>query len=451
MIYFNDVTKFSSDLKNRNVFLFPLLRNNKHPAKNSIISLFIKSPDSPNTYVFNFDHQDIDGMNSTARELFEKVIMICKKIFVLDKKTYLYSFPTSDKVVDIQLVEHQFGNNISEEISNLTNKLDVFFEGSEKIINEVIPMSKHIQRFLSINSMVEKTIMDFKPHESFEYSNNIVTEILFGIEKSGLYIDREKFNNYFSDRGIIESDDFVYTQYNLLTSTGRPSNRFEKVNYAALNTENGCRESFVSRFGSDGCLCNFDYNAYHPHIIASQINYKVGVDENIYEIFAKEYFSKTEVSAEEIKYAKNKTFQNLYGNICEDLMRVDFFRLTKDYIDNRWNFFSENGYVETFVFKRKITNNHIKDPNPNKLFNYLLQAAELEYFVSKMKIVLDILKGYKTLPILYTYDSVLFDFYKPDGVELIREIRRNMVNNTFPVKVHLGKDYGNLLEITNRL
>ena len=39
-----------------------------------------------------------------------------------------------------------------------------------------------------------------------------------------------------------------YTEYNLYTSTGRPSNKFGGVNFAALNKEDGSRNSFVFIF-----------------------------------------------------------------------------------------------------------------------------------------------------------------------------------------------------------
>ena len=48
--------------------------------------------------------------------------------------------------------------------------------------------------------------------------------------------------------GLNSSKGLEYTQYNPYTSTGRPSNRYNGINYAALNKEDGTRDRFVSRF-----------------------------------------------------------------------------------------------------------------------------------------------------------------------------------------------------------
>jgi hypothetical protein len=55
----------------------------------------------------------------------------------------------------------------------------------------------------------------------------------------------------------------LYSQYNLWTTTGRPSNSFGSVNFAALPPEK--RKGFVAENDS---LIEFDFDAYHLRLIA---------------------------------------------------------------------------------------------------------------------------------------------------------------------------------------
>ena len=66
---------------------------------------------------------------------------------------------------------------------------------------------------------------------------------------------------YLESNGIHTTGGIEYTQYNLFTSTGRPSNTFNGINYAALNKEDGSRNRFISRF-ENGMLVEFDFDAY---------------------------------------------------------------------------------------------------------------------------------------------------------------------------------------------
>ena len=52
--------------------------------------------------------------------------------------------------------------------------------------------------------------------------------------------------------------------------------------------------------------------------------------------------------------------------------------------------------------------------NPAKLMNYLMQSLETSRNILILKEVLRFLKDNKTKVVLYTYDSVLFDFSKEE-------------------------------------
>jgi len=121
---------------------------------------------------------------------------------------------------------------------------------------------------------------------------------------------------------------------------------------------------------------------------------------------------------------------------------------SKSFIEKNWVFFQENEYVLTPIFGRKITNKHLKNGNPSKLFNYILQATETEIALTALNRINDYLRNKLTKPILYTYDSILFDFYKNDGFDVLKEIYSiMMLNNRFPVKIYSGDNYNNMIQI----
>ena len=89
--------------------------------------------------------------------------------------------------------------------------------------------------------------------------------------------------------------------------------------------------------------------------------------------------------------------------------------------------------------------------NANKLFNYLLQATETEHNIQVLK-ELQSIKGYESQLVLYTYDSVLFDFNMNDGKKFLLEMQSTMSSNgKFPVKIKAGVNYHVMQDMTNRV
>ena len=109
--------------------------------------------------------------------------------------------------------------------------------------------------------------------ENFDY------DVDFWLRPLGLF-DYFKFRNNTSNHKIMNFDiiwrhkeNFLYSRFNY-EDTVYISNKFGGVNYAALNKEDGCRESFVSRF-EQGSLLEMDFDAYHPRLIADIIGYEL--------------------------------------------------------------------------------------------------------------------------------------------------------------------------------
>jgi hypothetical protein len=51
--------------------------------------------------------------------------------------------------------------------------------------------------------------------------------------------------------------------------------------------------------------------------------------------------------------------------------------------------------------------------------------------------------------ILYNYDSILLDASKDDGKNTLQEVQRITIDNQFPVKVYVGNNYHNMVQINN--
>ena len=426
--------------------IFHIVGNNDmtHGACNFPLILCVKNTDTDNVYIINIGHYDELFKVDKDRLIADLNNLYCVK-FVINKKRFMHILPIFN-LKDLELIDFMKNGKI-DTTESLTPGYKFYYRKFEKFadINNAIPLTIHTHVFDNLCQMYDDSIEHFIEDDSYKNVNENIIESLQQIEHNGLYVNFDTFKYHFGDKGVNPINNRVFTEYNIYTSTGRPSNRYGGINYAALNKENGCRSSFVSRHGEDGMLFLVDYSANHPHIVARLINYELPKD--AYGYLGKYYYGKDVLTSDEIKMAKNTTFQCMYGNIPEELLEIPFFKKMDDYIKHRWEFFKENGYVETPLFKRRITTNHIIDPTPNKLFNYILQASETEFGVRVLSDINNFLKNKKTKPVVYTYDSLLFDICKDDGKSTLLEIKRLMSSTDFPVKCYLGHNYHQMITI----
>lgn len=438
-----DYNKFLNENSNGKVIIHIVTNNdNFHSAVVIPLVVFVKNMDTDSLYVINIDHYDIEEYSVTKNKIVNDLNNLYCTKFVLDKKRTLHILPLVN-LKDMQLIDFiEFGK--PDDCDYLPSNYKFYYDKFKDFsgINNAIPLNIHLQVFDNICKNYEDTVENFKEDDSYININDNILESLQQIEKSGLYVDSQLFYKHFEVKSY---NNMVYTEYNIYTATGRPSNRFGGVNYAALNKENGCRQSFISRYGDDGMLFLIDYSAYHPHIVGKLINYELPND--VYSYLGKYYYGKDELSEEDIKAAKNLTFQCMYGNIPDEFLNIPFYKKMCEYITHRWQFFKENGYVETPLFKRRITHNHIINPNPNKLFSYILQASETEFSMSVLSDINKYLNNKKTRVILYTYDSLLYDIHKNDGKETLMEIKHIMNQKGFPVKCYIGHDYNHMISV----
>jgi endogenous inhibitor of DNA gyrase (YacG/DUF329 family) len=416
----------------------------QHFMNNHISFIYIYSISKDLDYIVPYRHKDCFNLNI---ELLNDLTSP-NEIYVLAKKRFANFY--SKKCYDADMVAWWQTHKMLPLDETNTSAHDAWNKWwhNETNTHDWLPITKHIERCVGMRKKFMEYYSTFELTKEFESYERMVTDNFYAIERTGLQIDYNKFTEKFKANGIVNNK--AYTEYNIYTTTGRPSNKFGGVNYAALNKEDGCREAFVSRF-EQGSLLEMDFDAYHPRLIADIIGYELP-EGSIHEYFARQYFGKEEISEQEYEDSKKITFRLLYGGIDKDFEKVPFFGKVKQYINELWKTYKKQGYIETPYFKRPLYAKYLHEMNPNKLFNYLLQASETENNLHVIDEVNGVLHKYNTELILYTYDSLLFDFDMRDGKELIIKLQETMSkSNKYPVKIKAGVNYHKMQDMTSRV
>ena len=314
-------------------------------------------------------------------------------------------------------------NNKQIDDSKIELPINKFYKrlyGDRYNIYDIIPQCKQEEEIEYLRSL-SHALEGVPDKDIIDYNENIVATFR-KIEQSGLYTP----------------EGMEHTKYNVYTTTGRPSNSNNGINYAALNKEDGTRKKYVSRF-SGGYLAEFDYDAYHLRLIASLINIEQP-EGSFHRYLGKLYFDSDALTKEQYDESKKISFQILYGGIPKEFLRIEYFSKTSEYISKLWDIYNSKGYIETPILKRRLYKRNLKDMNPQKLFNYLIQAYETEMNCKVLKDIFELLEKYSSKIVLYVYDAFIFDI-DPDEKSILKEIKDLM---SFPSKLKIGRDYHNM-------
>lgn len=444
----SDLTKFQLENQTGNWIVHAVPIPEAHPAIAQPSILFIRNILTGKTYYYAFYHPD--SKPSVDKLKFYDILSTFQNVkWALDKKAFNQMFHRVPNILDSNALSWMKNNEIFEASEYETSAHYLVRKNAvgHDCLNLVIPLLKHKEAFDEMADDITELVKEYEPDLMFTRFNDLIIGTLGDLERQGICVDRKLFKErYDIDPGVTG---ITYSQYNVYTSTGRPSNRYGGVNYAALNQTDGTRKCFISRYGEDGAVVVLDYTTFHPRIISRLVKYDVPITTDIYEYLAKLYFQKKKVDETDIKESKNITFRQFYGGIEDKYSHIKFLASIKDFMNEQWQLFNTQGYVLTPFFKRRITSKHISDPDPPKVFNYILQATEGELSIPKVKAVLEFLKGYKTQAVLYTYDAVLYDFYIPEGMELLREVQKIMsFDGRFPMKAYMGDSYQDVKQIS---
>ena len=279
-------------------------------------------------------------------------------------------------------------------------------------LNDCIPIMKWLEYCRDIKDSLLLTLNRFEISESFYRYNDFVSD-LSDIESVGLNPEKCEYNPY--------------------TLTGRPSNHFNNINYAALNKTDGSRKRFTSRHDK-GVLVEIDFSGFHLYLIYSILG--LPFPEQIYLELSKHY--------PEGVNPKDYTFKQIYGGVEEGLRNVEPFKYINELVFDLYKKFL-NGELTTFIFEKPVVKEHYSNITPTKLFNYMLQNLETEFNAGIIKSINELLKNYNTKLILYTYDSFLFDYDTRDTMQVFRDIITILGGVPFHLKV--GTNYDEMRKI----
>ena len=142
------------------------------------------------------------------------------------------------------------------------------------------------------------------------------------IEKQGITLDMPVFTMNFKPKNakFNVKDNVIYTQYNLYNFTSRPTNSFNSINFAALPKHGEARSAIVPQ---NDMLFEFDYDSYHPRILAKLIGYEF-TEASVHTHLGKMYFKTEELTAEQYQASKELTFKQLYGGVFEQYKDIPF-------------------------------------------------------------------------------------------------------------------------------
>ena len=400
--------------------LVPITQDsNKHPVSDELSLLYVKLFNG-NEYILPFNHSEtlnieIPNLESNTKK------------YTYDRKKLNHFIKLND-VIDINLL-HYLATSIPLYIDDIDTNAHHFFNMryyKRNNINNIIPVLKHLEKCREIASILKDTIEKYEAYVNLSYNNEVLDNL-----------------NYIESNGLQTVDGTVHSEYNIYTSTGRPSNRFGGTNFAALNKTDGSRKPYVSRF-KNGVLVEMDFDGYHLRLIADKVGYKFpegSVHEHMAEFYGVDY-----------EEAKKLSFQYLYGFIPQDVIQINpYFSRVHDYIEELWKEYNSKEFIVSDIYNRRIYKKNLSDMNANKLFNYTIQLMETENNMKVLSKLIPEIKDDRSKLILYSYDSFLLDFNMEDSLTYLSKVKKILEqNDKFPVKVSWGLNYHEMKDITEK-
>ena len=395
----------------------------KHPRDSKLcIFVVLFLTDNLEEYILPFRHSDAVNLNTD----YIKELQTSQTVYTYDKKKLLH-FIGLENVCDLQMKSYLETNQPLIIEDSITPTHEYFYRTHYKKsnLNCVIPILKHLEASRIIVDRIKGYSLGEIPKSYDVYNNQVLTNL-------------QKIES----NGIQTTDGMVYSEYNPYTATGRPSNRFGGLNFAALNKKDGSRKKFISRHGKNGMLIEMDYDAYHLRLIGNAIDYKFPKG-SVHEHMSKFYG----VGYDE---SKGLSFQYLYGHIPDDVLKTNpFFERVQKYIDKVWVEYKSNNFILSDIYNKRLYKKNLSDMNKNKVFNYLIQLMETESNMRMLTELIPEIEGYKSKLVLYSYDSFLFDFHMEDGLEFIKKVKGIIeMKGKYPVKVAKGCNYHEMKDIT---
>ena len=403
------------------IFVLPIRKHPEmHPGIYAPLCLYLRDVIQPRGFLVNYFHPEALQFDPLQ---VKEYLRTFKKIYTPDKKALSHSYFGSN-TYDLNLFEYK---EVKKQTQTHLFYSQRYYESED--LNSVIPIVKHFEQCEIIFDEYASIIKRYVPNE---YHNDL-SNVFWFIERNGLRVN-SAFERYFELKRPFLSryNSYTFTQYNLNTTTGRPSNTFNSLNFAALPKENGSRSVFIPR---NDFLLEIDLTAYHPTLIGQMVGYESPTGD-IYEDFGNQYgMDRTE--------AKSLVFKQLYGHIFDQYKDFEFFQLTQKLIEEIWNTFTKTGKYVVQETGKVFKKDDLPNMNPQKLFNYIIQHWETYNNVAILKEIIYIINNKETKLVLYVYDAFVLDVSKQDKEE-IKQILTVFKDKNLQIKTSYGPDYNTL-------
>jgi len=420
----------------------------EHPAANTLCLLGIRYACCPeeDMIILPFNHPEA---NNLPIECLGELVQFAAETPDANILRYLIS-TNQMHIKDVQALEFSATGKITERETfypTVTRQMhERHYYGNN--INQSIPLYKWAEYLRDYTAHIAKVVDQHDgPSPSNQYSFLQTTAIpaLHFIEKSGLHVDVDLLKKRFGPKSEkFVKDGLVYSQYNLFTSTGRPSCRFGGINFAALNKDDGTRAAFTSRF-EGGSLVMIDFESYHLRLIADMVGYTLP-DTPTHEYFGRQYFGVDRLTKEQYDESKVKSFHLLYSDAESD---IPFFKLVRQHKRYLWKKIIEQGVVYSPHHNIEIRLDRIWEPSASKVFNYLIQLRETERNLTLLEDLSHRWDALRSKIVLYNYDAILIDVHPHDGTEFLKSVVHTLSDNgKYPVRVKQGINYDKMEHIS---
>lgn len=402
-------------------FGVPIFSNKKaHPRQNPVAVLFLFSDQEE--YILPFNHNDVRVEYVEAD--------LSGSMMAVDAKDLYYRFPkvtllNTLKTSSIELIEN--------------NKINSFLLRHDSVKNPINTVPLFVLGAWAKTALSALMKENNTPDHFTETFDTIINPSFHYLESQGIKIDTREFLKKYPEMQSCVDDGFIYSRYNPYTRTGRASNSFNGFNFLSLNKTDGTRKCFISRFGEDGCLVELDYEAFQPRLITAKMG-TTPPTEDFHTLLAKQYFPGQKITPTLYQKAKEITFAHLYDVTSNTT--GEFFTRVAEFSKQLYEEAEQAKYVSS-TRGRKIYLSSIDSPTPSKLLSYLIQAEEVEVIMSSMYKCITDFEQIQSKPILYNYDSILFDVHKEE-LERVKSILVHFANKQFPFRLKMGRNFHEL-------
>ena len=405
------------------------LSEENHPSLTTPSVLYYN--DFQKGYIIPINHEE--GFSVDLKDI-QSILQSCPTTYLFDKKWHSYFLELPDNTVDVYFTILDVEGEIPNNMDCYTNVHNDFYNRFKYVenVNTLIPISKHYEKCECMFELI-------RPYVGKELNlpwQNAYTEAYKWVEEQGIAINEKLFDKYFEPtwkaRSIRNSK--IYTKYNLYNITSRPTNAFNGINFLALTKGNNSRTALIPE---NDAFVEFDFDGYHLRLIANMLNHTMSTEVSIHVALGRDYFGKDELTPEEYQESKKITFRQIYNGIEEEYKHIELFKEVAEFVERMWAEYQEVGYI-TLPNGRKLVQDR---SNPQKLFNYYIQCLETVNNVKKLIKLKNLLQNSKSKVVMVVYDSILIDFAKEDGRDMLNQIKAILEEDNYVVKTQIGSNY----------